>query len=90
MTESQESIRGVLEGSAHQLAFRIAHSLEQTLVARAVEFAAGDSDAPGEIVVTTEHIRRALDIDLLDEACARIGIFLDGKTKTRPSRLQAG
>jgi hypothetical protein len=90
MAKSRESIRGILEGSAHQLAFCIAQSVEQTLVARATPFAARGSDAAGEVVVTTEHIRRALDEVLMDEACARVGIFPDGKTKIRPSKSKAG
>jgi hypothetical protein len=90
MAKSRESVRGILEGSAHQLAFHIGQSVEQTLVARAVGFAARGGDESGEVVVTTEHIRRALDEVLIDEACARVGIFPDGKTKIRISKSQAG
>ena len=90
MPKPRESVRGVLEGSAHQLAFRIAQSVEETLVARAAGLAADGNNESGEVVVTTEHIRRALDEVLLDDACARVGIFLDGKTKTRSSKSKAG
>jgi len=90
MPKPRESVRGVLGGSAHELALSIAQSVEQTLVARATGFAARGSNALDEVVVTSEHIRRALDDVLLNEACARVGIFLDGKTKARSSKSQAG
>ena len=51
MAKSRESVGGILEGSAHQLAFRIAQSVEQTLVARAGGFAARGSDVSVEIVI---------------------------------------
>ncbi len=90
MPSPRKLVQGVLEGSAHQLAFRIAQSLERTLVARAVEFAARDSDTPGAVVVTSEYIRRGLDGDLIDEACAKIGVVLDGERKTERSKSALG
>ncbi len=86
MPKPRKLVQGVLEGSAHQLAFRIAQSLERTLLTRAVEFAACDAETSGASVVTADHVRRGLDGVLLDEACAKIGVFLDGKTKTEGSK----
>ena len=82
MSTPRKLAQGVLEGSAHQLAFDIAQSLERTLVKRAVGLAASDAEATGAVVVTAEHVRRGLVGDILGEACANIGVFLDGKTKT--------
>ena len=89
MPKPRKLVHGVLDGSAHRLAFRIAQSLERTLVARAVEFAACDGQTSGEVVVTAEHVRRGLDRDLIDEACAKIGVFLNGKTETGACRSPA-
>jgi len=86
MSTPRKLARGVLEGSAHQLAFDIAQSLERTLVRRAVGLAASDAEATGSVVVTAEHVRRGLEGDILSEACANIGVSLDGKTKTEGSK----
>jgi len=48
--------------------------------------AASDAEATGSVVVTAEHVRRGLEGDILGEACANIGVFLDGKTKTEGSK----
>ena len=90
MKTPQKHVRGVLEDSAHQLAFRIGQSVEQTLVARAVHFAGRNSSESGKVIVTAEHIRRALDENLIGDACSKIGIFLNGKTKIRLPISRAG
>lgn len=90
MAATRNFVGGTLEGSAHHLAFRIGQAVEQTLVDRAVELAARDRDKSKELVVTADHIRRALDEAIIVDACAKIEIFINGKTKTRPSKSRAG
>lgn len=86
----RKQAQGVLEGGAHQLAFDIAQSLERTLVKRAVGLASSDAEGTGAVVVTAEHVRRSLEGDILGEACSKIGVFLDGKTKTEGSKAPIG
>jgi hypothetical protein len=90
MAAPRKIIGGTLDGSAHQLAFRIAQSLEETLVSRAVEIASVACSESDELIVTAEHIRLALNADLLGETCVKLGVFSDGKTKTRLPKRQAG
>ncbi len=90
MAKSPKAVRTVLEGDAYQLAFRIAQSLERVLVARAIKFAVHGADASGEVPVTARHVQHALDGSLLEEACSRIGITLDGKAKALRPRTLTG
>ena len=86
MPTPRKLAQGVIEGGPHQLAFDIAQALERTLVKRAVRLAASSTEATGAVVVTAEHVRRGLEGDILSEACANIGVSLDGKTKTEGSK----
>jgi hypothetical protein len=90
MAQPRAVVRGVVEGSADQLAFRIGQSLERTLVARAIQLATRDAGKCDEVLVTAEHIRRALDGAVINEACSQIGIVLDGKTEPQCSNSRTG
>jgi hypothetical protein len=89
MATPRKLVQGILDGNAHRLAFRIAQSLERTLVARAVELAARDGKCSGEVLVTSEHIRQGLGGDLINEACAKIGVFVNGSRETEGCRSPA-
>jgi len=90
MIRSPKAVRAVLEGSAYQLAFQIAQSLEQTLIARAISFAGRDAGRSGVVSVTADHVQCALDGSLLVEACSQIGIALDGKAEVLRPKALAG
>ena len=75
-------MRSTLAQDAHQLAFKIAQSLERTLVAKAIRLAASNADQPVEVSVSARHVLCALDGSSLEEACLQIGIDLDGKAKS--------
>lgn len=90
MARSPKAVRAVLEGSAYQLAFQIAQSLERTLIARAIHCAGRDSDKGGVVSVTDDHVQYALDGSLLVEACSQIGIILDGKAEVLRPKALAG
>jgi hypothetical protein len=90
MARTPKSVRSVLDPTAYQLAFQIAQSLERTLVADAVKFAAKDAGASGDALVTATHVLGALDESTLEKACLQIGITLDGKTKSFKKRSLAG
>ena len=90
MAKPPRAVRTILEGNAYQLAFRIAQSLERTLVTRAIESAVRRADASGEVSVTAEHVKRVLDASLLEEACSQIDIILDDKAKVLRRKTLTG
>ena len=82
--------RCVLEGAASDLAFRIGQALEQSLVTRAIELAAGDAGGAADVVVTADHVRRAVDGSLLAEACLQTGPVSYGTEKAARAKPTAG
>ncbi len=87
MAKSLKIVKISLSGSAHQLAFRIGQSLEQVLITRAVKIAGEDANTSSEVLVTVDHIRRALDLSLLEETCSSLGVFIHGEMQ-RPSKTR--
>ncbi len=88
MPESLQSVRGVIDGAASRLAFRIAQSVERALMERAVRCAAAETSSRDRVVVSVDHVWHVLDSSLLVEACGEIGIAIDGESRDQsPSAI---
>lgn len=72
---SSEPREAVLEGSASDLAFRIAQCLQKGLVDRAVRRA--EQRCTSEVVVTVDDIRSSIENSLLDEIRRFAGASVD-------------
>jgi hypothetical protein len=90
MSEARQSIRGVIDGRASRLAFRIGQSVERALMDRAVRCTAAETPSDGRVVVSVDHVRHVLDGSLLVEACGAVGIVIDGETRDQPQNAIAG
>jgi len=90
MSEAVEVLRSVIDADASRLAFRVGQSLERILVDRAVQFAMDEAVPNGRVVVTADHVRRALNDSLLAEACSQLGVVCDGEAKGQRWRSAAG
>jgi hypothetical protein len=75
--------RGVIEGKASRLAFKVGQSVERLLIDRAVELAVREAEASGGVVVTADHVQRALDESLLAEAYDAVRLVINGKEGKR-------
>ena len=78
MSEAPEVVRSLIEADASRFAFQIGQAVEAVLIDRAARVALLEGDTDRETVVVSRHVRRALDDSVFEEACARIGVVLDG------------
>ena len=87
MSQSPAPPPTVIEGRASRLAFQIGQFVEQMVLDRAIDLAAREGEV--EIVVTTEHLRRALDDFILEDARDQIGAALDAAENPPKTRSAA-